>query len=109
MRMLSRVADRLYWMARYLERAEDTARLTQSYTHLIMDIPEGSEPGWEILVNILDAQPGFGARYRAYNEQNVLRFLIADLDSPAHLTDHGAGAVRTKITGNSQRAPRGND
>ena len=78
MRMLSRVADRLYWMARYLERAEDTARLTQSYTHLIMDIPEGAEPGWEILVQILDAQPIFGARARAYNEQNVLRFLIAD-------------------------------
>ena len=78
MRMLSRVADRLYWMARYLERAEDTARLTQSYTHLIMDIPEGAEPGWEILVQILDAQPTFGARARAYNEQNVLRFLIAD-------------------------------
>ena len=78
MRMLSRVADRLYWMARYLERAEDTARLTQAYTHLIMDIPEGAEPGWEILVQILDAQPIFGARARAYNEQNVLRFLIAD-------------------------------
>jgi uncharacterized alpha-E superfamily protein len=76
--MLSRVADRLYWMARYLERAEDTARLTQAYTHLIMDIPEGAEPGWEILVQILDAQPTFGARARAYNEQNVLRFLIAD-------------------------------
>ncbi len=78
MRMLSRVADRLYWMARYLERAEDTARLTQAYTHLIMDIPEGAEPGWDILVQILDAQPTFGARARAYNEQNVLRFLIAD-------------------------------
>ena len=45
MRLLSRVADRLYWMARYMERAEDTARLTQAYAHLIMDIPEGTEPG----------------------------------------------------------------
>ncbi|RLA06971.1 MAG: alpha-E domain-containing protein, partial [Gammaproteobacteria bacterium] len=32
--MLSRVAERLYWMARYLERAEDTARLTSAYAHL---------------------------------------------------------------------------
>lgn len=85
MTMLSRVADRLYWMARYLERAEDTARLTQSYTHLIMDIPEGSEPGWDILVNILDAQTTYGARYRAFNEQNVLRFLIADADNPGSI------------------------
>ena len=85
MRMLSRVADRLYWMARYLERAEDTARLTQSYTHLIMDIPEGSEPGWDILVNILDAQTSFAAHYRAFREQNVLRFLIADNDHPGSI------------------------
>ena len=33
MRVLSRVAERLYWMSRYLERAENTARLTQAYTH----------------------------------------------------------------------------
>ena len=76
--MLSRVAERLYWMARYLERAEDTARLTQSFNHLIMDIPAGSEPGWDILVRILDAEPVFGENHRAFNEQNVLKFLIAD-------------------------------
>ena len=65
--MLSRVAERLYWMARYLERAEDTARLTQAYTHMVMDIPAGSEPGWDIL----DGAPQFGER-RVCNEQNVL-------------------------------------
>ena len=59
MTMLSRVADRLYWMARYLERAEDTARLVQAYTHLVMDIPAGTELGWDILVRILDADPVF--------------------------------------------------
>ncbi|MEQ9530296.1 MAG: alpha-E domain-containing protein [Haliea sp.] len=41
MTMLSSVAERLYWMARYLERAEDTARLVAAYNHLIMDIPPG--------------------------------------------------------------------
>jgi len=80
--MLSRVAERLYWMARYLERAEDTARLTQAYTHLIMDIPAGSEPGWDILVRILDAEPIFNENHRAFNEQNVLKFLIAEEDNP---------------------------
>ena len=83
MRMLSRVAERLYWMARYLERAEDTARLTQAYSHLTMDIPAGSEPGWEILVNIIDAGPGFREHFRAFNEQNVMKFLIAE---PENLT-----------------------
>jgi uncharacterized alpha-E superfamily protein len=83
--MLSRVAERLYWMARYLERAEDTARLTQAYTHLTMDIPAGSEPGWEILVNIMDAGPVFREHHRVFNEQNVLKFTIADPENPSSI------------------------
>jgi len=79
--MLSRVADRLFWMARYLERAEDTARLVHAYTHLVMDIPKGSEPGWDILVRILDAEVKFAEHYRVYNEHNVMKFLIADKDN----------------------------
>jgi uncharacterized alpha-E superfamily protein len=85
MMMLSRVAERLYWMARYLERAEDTARLTQAYTHLIMDIPSGSQPGWDILVRILDAEPLFNENHRAINEQSVLKFLIAEEENPGSI------------------------
>ena len=48
--MLSRVAERLYWMSRYLERTEDTARIVSAYNHLIMDLPKGAEPGWDIMV-----------------------------------------------------------
>ena len=57
--MLSRVAESLYWMARYLERAESSARLIRSYNLLIMDIPLGSEPPWIVLVDILDARSDF--------------------------------------------------
>lgn len=85
MTMLSRVAQRLYWLGRYLERAEDTARLTNAYAHLVMDIPQGAGFGWETLVNILDAQPAFARHYRAHNEQNVLKFLIADEDNPSSI------------------------
>ncbi|WP_052692238.1 alpha-E domain-containing protein [Teredinibacter purpureus] len=81
MTMLSRVAERLYWMARYLERAEDTARLVHSYTHMTLDIPDGSEPGWDTLIRIQDAEPIYNERYRVYNEQNVLKFIIADKDN----------------------------
>jgi len=81
MTMLSRVAERLFWMARYLERAEDTARLVHAYTHMVMDIPKTSKPGWDILVRILDAEPDYAKHFRVYNEQNVMKFLIADLDN----------------------------
>jgi uncharacterized alpha-E superfamily protein len=86
MTMLSRVAERLYWMARYLERAEDTARLTQAYTHLIMDMPAGTPPDWDILIHILDAGPSFGENHRVFNEQNVLKYLIADEDNPGSVS-----------------------
>ncbi|MFV0275660.1 MAG: alpha-E domain-containing protein [Parahaliea sp.] len=82
MTMLSRVADRLYWKARYLERAEDTARLVGSYHMLVMDIPNGAEPGWDVLLRILDAEPQFYQRYRVANEQNIVKFLVADDDNP---------------------------
>lgn len=79
MSMLSRVAERLFWMARYLERAEDTARLIHAYTHLVMDIPKNSDPGWDVLIRILDAEPVFAEQYRVANELNVMKFMIADM------------------------------
>lgn len=81
MTMLSRVADRLFWMARYLERAEDTARLMHAYTHMALDIPPRSQPGWDILVRILNAEPKYAENYRAYNELNVMKFLLVDKDN----------------------------
>jgi uncharacterized alpha-E superfamily protein len=81
--MLSRVAERVYWMARYIERAEDTARLVAAYNHLIMDIPRGSQPEWDVLVRILDADAVFDKWFRVRNEQNVLRLLIGERRRPA--------------------------
>lgn len=82
MTMLSRVAERVYWMARYIERAEDTARLVLAYNHLVMDIPKGSQPEWDVLMRILDEDDVFEGRFRVLNEQNVLRTLLGDADAP---------------------------
>lgn len=92
MTMLSRVAERVYWMARYLERAENTARLVDAYHHLIMDIPRGSQPGWDILVRILAADACFDQQFRVRNEQNVLRLLVAESKTPCSIPSaiHGA-------------------
>ena len=76
MKLLSRVAERLYWLARYLERTENTARLIKSYNNLIMDIPIGSEPSWMILVDILDERNRYSKIFRNENEQNVHKFLV---------------------------------
>ena len=83
--MLSRVAERLYWMARYQERAENTARLVSACANLIMDLPKDEGIEWEVLIQIFDAEEIFASRSRALNEQNIVRFLISDKKNPASL------------------------
>ncbi len=83
--MLSRVAERLYWMGRYLERAEDSARLLSAYSHLILDLPVGSEPGWHVLIATFDAEEAFSRRYRTESERNVVRFLLSDEDNKSSI------------------------
>ncbi len=94
--MLSSVAERLYWMARYLERAEDMACLTNAYTQFILDVPLGTQPGWDSLIRIIEGEQAFSGRYRAYSERNVLKFLIADADNPGSIR-HSIRAARENI------------
>ncbi len=96
MTMLSSVAERLYWTARYLERAESTARLVNSYTRFVFDIPVGFEPGWESLIQIVDGEKTFGQRYTKYTERNIVKFLVADADSPGSVC-HSIRAARENV------------
>ena len=50
--MLSRVARNVYWKARYLERAENTARLINVHGNLLLDLPRNIAFGWEPLIAI---------------------------------------------------------
>lgn len=76
--MLSRVAENIYWMARYVERAENTARIVTVNANLLLDLPKGIAPGWRPLVDITGANPLFEEHYKDYSERNVVRFLLAD-------------------------------
>lgn len=76
--MLSRVANTVYWIARYLERAENTARIVNVNTHLVLDTPKGMSPGWEPLVMITGGQQVFSKQYAEPSERNVIRFLLTD-------------------------------
>jgi uncharacterized alpha-E superfamily protein len=80
--MLSRVAERVYWFSRYVERAESTARLLKAYTTLVMDLPKGNEPGWKHLIDIMGANRSFEELYDAYDEPNTMRFLLAEPSNP---------------------------
>ena len=76
--MLSRVAERVYWMARYLERAENTARLMNVYSNLLLDLPRGTKVGWHTLIDITGATDEFAATGRAEDERTIMRYLISE-------------------------------
>ena len=46
--MLSRSAERVYWAGRYLERAENYARIVQQYSQLLLDLPSEVGVGWHV-------------------------------------------------------------
>ncbi len=81
--MLSRVAESLYWMARFIERAENSARLINVNANLLLDLPRGISPGWEPLTVLTGSDDLFASRYEEYSERNVVRFLLGDLNNPS--------------------------
>jgi uncharacterized alpha-E superfamily protein len=65
-------------MARYLERAENTARMVSVYANLLLDLPRGIDLSWYSLVDINDSGEAFNERYKIRDEHNVIKFMLAD-------------------------------
>jgi uncharacterized alpha-E superfamily protein len=83
--MLSRVAENLYWMARYIERAENTARLVNVNGLLQLDLPAKARTGWEPVIAITSSGQRFRKLYRTPSESNVVTFLIHDDRNPGSI------------------------
>lgn len=83
--MLSRVAETLYWMSRYLERAENTARLVQTEFYSMLDMPKGSQPSWHTLIDITGSTELFNQHYDQINEVNTMDFFLANEKNPGSL------------------------
>ncbi|MFW6258987.1 MAG: alpha-E domain-containing protein, partial [Halochromatium sp.] len=90
--MLSRVAETLYWLARYIERAENTARIVNVNANLLLDLPKGIAPGWKPLVDITGANGLFEEHYKDYGERQVMRFLLGDERHPGSILSALAAA-----------------
>ncbi len=81
--MLSRVADSIYWMSRYTERAENIARFIDVNWHLNLDMPGGSlTEQWQPLVTATGDYEAFKERYGEASRDKVIEFLAFDRDNP---------------------------
>jgi len=73
--MLSRVAEAIYWMSRYAERAENVARFVEVNFYLTLDMPDASDH-WMPLVSVTGDEALFLERYEKAGRDDVLEFLL---------------------------------
>ena len=79
--MLSRVADSIYWLNRYIERAENVARFVDVNLNLMLDLPGGMPQQWQPLVSVTGDLELFNSRYNVANIENVIQFLTFDCNN----------------------------
>ena len=80
--MLSRVADSLYWINRYVERAENISRFLEVSEAMALDCPPGSAEPWLPLVDACGDRQRFDQTYPARSPRDVVSFLLLDRDNP---------------------------
>jgi uncharacterized alpha-E superfamily protein len=79
--VLSRVAESIYWMSRYIERAENVARFVDVNLNLMLDLPGGSSQQWQPLVDITGDTDAFAKRYGAATQRSIIQFLTFDAEN----------------------------
>ena len=80
--MLSRVADSIYWMSRYVERAENLARFIDVTHNVCLDMPLGSDQQWGALVSASGDNELFEKLYGEQTRRNVVHFLCCEAENP---------------------------
>ncbi len=104
--MLSRTADHLYWMNRYAERAENTARmLNVNYeTSLLPQSADKAQVGWEGQLSISELLPAYTKRHGEVTAEGVMSFMVKDPTNPSSIVSclraarENARAVRGTLT-----------
>lgn len=102
--MLGRVANTIYWMNRYLERAENYARFIDVNFNLALELPPNKEEQWQPLVVITGDWALYQSFYDDVEKDAVLRFLTFDQNNPNSIYNcilnarENARSVRAEIT-----------
>jgi uncharacterized alpha-E superfamily protein len=104
--MLSRTADSLFWMARYTERAENTARMLDVHvqTALLPQSTDDAEQGWRAVLGISELLYGYNQKYDALTQKDVINFMVRDPSNPSSIASclkqarENARAMRGALT-----------
>jgi len=104
--MLSRTAANLYWIARYMERAETIARLLEvgARNALMPNIGGGYRNEWESILAASGTQAAFTDKYGEFRERNIISHLFFDSDNPSSISScienarENGRIVRTALT-----------
>jgi uncharacterized alpha-E superfamily protein len=104
--MLSRTADHLFWMSRYTERAENTARIldVNVQTTLLPQADGAAQAGWEGLLRISELMPAYQYQYGEVSPRDVLHFMVRDETNASSIVSclraarENARAVRGVLT-----------
>jgi uncharacterized alpha-E superfamily protein len=80
--MLSRVAESIFWMSRYIERAENVARFIHVNLKLSLDLGPTTGSQWAPLVYTTGDQDAFAERYGDHDQRKVIEFLAFDQENP---------------------------
>ncbi|MBC5782457.1 alpha-E domain-containing protein [Ramlibacter sp. USB13] len=104
--MLSRTADHLFWMARYTERAENTARMldVNYQTSLLPQSAAVSKVGWQGMLSISELMPAYQAKHGDIEPQKVMHFMVKDETNASSILSclraarENARAVRGSLT-----------
>ena len=104
--MLSRTADHLFWMSRYTERAENTARMLNVHheTSLLPQSAAVSQYGWLGVLSLSELLPAYTERQGEVSPRGVMRFMVLDDENPSSIlaclkaARENARAVRGPLT-----------
>ena len=102
--LLSRVAESLYWINRYLERAENISRFVEVSEAMSLDCPPGSAEPWLPLIDVSGDRDNFDLRFTEKTQDDVINFLIRDSLNPnsiiscINLARENARQIRDVIT-----------
>ena len=81
--MLGKTAGGLFWMFRYLERAENTARLLEAGWHIALTRSDGASSEWQSIITTAGMNAAYLEKYDSYEAGQVINFMLRDKDNPS--------------------------